>query len=101
MTQQMNDNPGVIENVVETLAKIDVDGETLKYIIEQLGMNNQMLRQLIMDNPESDIKDLLDEKITLSNKGLINKCEHKNKYVAVRHESGFRLVKCMDCNVTV
>ena len=25
------------------------------------------------------------------------KCEHKNTYVAVRHESGIQLVKCSDC----
>lgn len=25
------------------------------------------------------------------------KCEHKKTYVAVRHVSGLRLVKCADC----
>lgn len=67
MTQQMNENPGVIETVIDMLKHINVDGETMQHIIEQVGMNDQMLRQLIMDNPESDIKDLLEEKIDLNN----------------------------------
>ncbi len=25
------------------------------------------------------------------------KCEHKKTYIAVRHVSGIRLVKCLDC----
>lgn len=25
------------------------------------------------------------------------KCEHKRTYVAVRHESGVKLIKCKDC----
>ena len=30
---------------------------------------------------------------------MINKkCEHKRTYVAVRHESGIKLIKCKDCS---
>lgn len=61
---------GVVDYVIAKLNEIDVDGETMQYIIEQVGMNDQMLRQLIMSNPESDTKDLLDEKIELSNKSV-------------------------------
>lgn len=67
MTQQMNENPGVVETVIDMLNYINVDGETMQHIIEQVGMNDQMLRQLIMNNPESDINDLLEEKIDLNN----------------------------------
>ena len=55
------------DHIIEHLIAIDVDGETMQYIIEKVGMNDQMLRQLIMSNPESDIKDLLEEKIHLNN----------------------------------
>lgn len=57
------------ENVVIELLNsgVGVDGETMQYIIEKVGMNDQMLRQLIMTNPESEVKDLLEEKIMLSN----------------------------------
>ena len=29
------------------------------------------------------------------------KCTHENVYVAVRHTSGLRLLKCKDCNAYV
>jgi len=59
-----------VKDIIAKLKVIDVDGETMQYIIEQVGMSEQMLRQLIMSNPESDTKDLLDEKIELSNKSV-------------------------------
>jgi len=63
-----------VNEVIQTLKNLDngdcVDGETMLHILEQIGMTDQMLRQLIMSNPESDTKDLLDEKIELSNKSV-------------------------------
>jgi hypothetical protein len=35
-------------------------------------MTNQMLRQLVMNNPQSDTIDLLNEKIELDNQRLSN-----------------------------
>jgi len=65
-TQLMSQNSGVVETIIDMLKHIDVDGETMQHIIEEVGMNDQMLRQLIMNNPESETKDYLEEKITLS-----------------------------------
>jgi hypothetical protein len=59
-----------VKDIIAKLKVIDVDGETMQYIIEQLGMNDQMLRQLIMTNPQSDTIDLLKENIELSNESL-------------------------------
>ena len=56
------------DNIVKSLKNMQVDGETMEYILERVGMSDQMLRQLIMNNPESDTKDLLEEKISLNNK---------------------------------
>ena len=70
---QLMTNPTVeltVELIIATLKNINVDGETMEYILEQVGMNDQMLRQLIMNNPESDTKDILEEKIHLSNQRL-------------------------------
>ena len=61
------DNKSRINFIIQTLNEMDVDGDTMQYIIEQVGMNDQMLRQLIMSNPESDVKDILNEKIELNN----------------------------------
>lgn len=66
MTNQMNESITLkckIEDIIQELKFLDVDGETMQYILEKVGMEDQMLRQLIMSNPESDIKDLLEEKL--------------------------------------
>jgi myosin heavy subunit len=60
----------VINTVISMLKSIDVDAKTLELIIGKLGMEEQMLRQLVMNNPQSDIKDLLNEKIELDNQML-------------------------------
>jgi hypothetical protein len=59
-----------VKDIIAKLKVIDVDGETMQYILQQVGMEDQMLRQLVMSNPESDIKDLLEEKIEISNKSV-------------------------------
>jgi hypothetical protein len=55
-----------VKDIIAKLKVIDVDGETMQYILEQVGMSDQMLRQLVMSKPESDTKDLLEEKMELN-----------------------------------
>jgi hypothetical protein len=59
-----------VKKIIDLLKKLEVDGETMEYILEKVGMTDQMLRQLIMNNPETDTKDLLAEKIELSDQHL-------------------------------
>lgn len=40
----------------------DIDGETMEAYIRQAGMEEQMLRQLIMTMPDSMIQQIVDEK---------------------------------------
>jgi hypothetical protein len=56
-----------IDQVINTLKEIDVDGETMQYILEQVGMQEQMLRQLVMTNPYNKISELLKEKMGIEN----------------------------------
>jgi hypothetical protein len=61
-----------VESVISILQSLtlkgdSVDGETMEYILERVGMTDQMLRQLVMNNPQSDTIDLLNEKIELDN----------------------------------
>jgi hypothetical protein len=60
----------VVQDTIENLRRIDLDGETMQYIIEKLGMNDQMLRQLVLSNPQSDTYDLLQEHIRINDKEL-------------------------------
>ena len=48
----------------------DIDGCTLGYILRSIGMEEQMLRQLVMRYPQSDIMDLLLEKVELDDQRL-------------------------------
>ena len=75
MTSQMQDLRvrDKVERIISDLSHIEVDGETMQYILERVGMEDQMLRQLIMSNPESDTKDILEEKIELTNQRLASK----------------------------
>ena len=54
---------GVVNKTIEDLKRIDIDGETMQHIIEKLGMDDQMLRQLVMAKPKSQTEKLLNEKI--------------------------------------
>ena len=44
----------------------EADGEDIQYILKQVGMDDQMLRQLIMTYPISHIGELLAEKLELA-----------------------------------
>ena len=65
-----------ISTIIELCKDIDIDGETMEYILEKVAMTDQMLRQLVMNNPQSNIMDLLLEKVDLDAQrlGLANNC---------------------------
>ena len=54
-----------IELLVQQLINLQVDGETMQYILEKTGMEDQMLRQLIMSKPFDQVHDLVFEKYIL------------------------------------
>jgi hypothetical protein len=53
--------------VVTLLNTIEVDGETMEYIIKKVGMEEQMMRQLILNSKTHTffIEELLKEKLEL------------------------------------
>jgi len=65
-----NDKKAKYDKIIAELNEMEVDGEMMQYIIEGTNMNDQMLRQLILTNPQSDTIDLLDEHIKLSDNSL-------------------------------
>jgi len=42
----MRSHPGMVEEIIEMLKHIDVDGETMEYILDKVGMTEQMQHQL-------------------------------------------------------
>ena len=69
MTAQMNESITLkckVEDIIKELKFLDVDGETMQYILEKVGLEDQMLRQLIMKTDSNDVTKLLFEKLHLS-----------------------------------
>ena len=64
MTSQMEDPKleDYINSVIENLIYIGVDGETMQYILEQVGMHDQMLRQLMMSMPYDEVEYIMEER---------------------------------------
>jgi hypothetical protein len=51
-----------VERVISDLSHIGVDGETMQYILERVGMEDQMLRQLIMSQPIEEVEYMYEER---------------------------------------
>ena len=67
MTIQMNENPGVVETVIDMLNNIEVDGETMDFILEYTNMKDQMLRQLLLQADTEVLVQLVMERRELPN----------------------------------
>ena len=64
MTSQMQDLKvrDKVERVISDLSHIGVDGETMQYILERVGMEDQMLRQLIMSQTMGEVNYMYEER---------------------------------------
>lgn len=56
----MINNAASYSSIIHALK--EVDGETMQYILEQVGMDKQMLRQLVMTSQAETLEDLLQER---------------------------------------
>jgi len=64
--KEFDEKKAKYDKIIAELTDMDVDGEMMQYIIEKTGMSDQMLRQLVLTNPQSDTIDLLEEHTRLS-----------------------------------
>ena len=65
MTQLSELHPGMVEEVISMLRHMEIDGETMQHIIESVGLEDQMTRQLVMISDTEYLNDLIEEKNTL------------------------------------
>ena len=65
MTQLSQLHPGMVEEVISMLRHMEIDGETMQHIIESVGLEDQMTRQLVMISDIKYLNDLIEEKNTL------------------------------------
>ena len=61
-TMLMKAHPGSVETIIDILKHIDVDGETMEFILNQTGMKGQMLRQLFLKAHKDIVRDLSEER---------------------------------------
>ena len=47
-------NQNIADSVIKLLFEVGIDGETMEYIIDKLGMKDQMIKQLITDKEEPE-----------------------------------------------
>lgn len=80
-TAQMNESQYVEERINQAIGILKnltwndncVDGETMQYILEQVGMQDQMLRQLMMSQPIDEVRYIFDEREELED-DKVNYC---------------------------
>jgi hypothetical protein len=51
-----------LSTIIELCNDIEIDGETMEYVLRLIGMEDQMLRQLIMKAPILQVMDLVRER---------------------------------------
>ena len=61
-TMLMKAHPGSVETVIDILNYMEVDGETMEFILNQTGMKGQILRQLFLKAHKDIIRDLSEER---------------------------------------
>ena len=52
-----------IYDVIGKLQQLGVDGEMMQFVIDQVGMTDQMLKQLVMTQPINSVKQYYDERL--------------------------------------
>ena len=61
-TAQMQQHATNVNQVINILREMEVDGETMQYILEKVGMEDQMLKQLIMSQPIEEVRYMFEER---------------------------------------
>ena len=56
----------ILDQIILQLKQVDVDGESMEYIIREVGMEDQMLRQLLLKADMELVQELVEEKALLS-----------------------------------
>jgi hypothetical protein len=64
-TMLMQSHPGMVEEVISMLRHMEIDGETMQHIIESVGLEDQMTRQLMFSAHRGYVEDLWDEIVEL------------------------------------
>ena len=64
-----NNQMQTANHIIEYLKEMDVDGETMEFILRGVGMEDQMLKQLLMTANDYDINYYLELRTIIHDKG--------------------------------
>jgi hypothetical protein len=62
-TSLMKSHPGMVEDIISMLKHMDVDGDTMQYILKNVAMEEQMLNQLAMSQPMETVINAYGERV--------------------------------------
>ena len=58
----MQTHPGSVETIIDILKHMDIDGETMEHILREVGMEDQMLKQLLIKADYETLVELILER---------------------------------------
>jgi hypothetical protein len=64
-----NNQMQTANHIIEYLKEMEVDGETMEFILRGVGMEDQMLKQLLMKANDYDINYFLELRTIIHDKG--------------------------------
>jgi len=64
-----NNQMQTANHIIEYLKEMEVDGETMEFILRGVGMEDQMLKQLLMRADDYDINYFLELRTIIHDKG--------------------------------
>lgn len=74
MTAEQLSKEGKLSTIIELCNDIEVDGETTEYIINAIGMRDQMLRQLVLGASDDELVLLFRERQDLDKASRKEEC---------------------------
>jgi hypothetical protein len=64
--------PNTVQVIIDMLKRMDVDGETMQYILKETGMDHQMLHQLMLTSNINHVKDFYREALDQEDDRYLN-----------------------------
>ena len=62
LMKQSDLNKSFVDSIIEMLKFLQVDGETMEFILKEVGQDDQMLNQLVMGANDEKLKLILEER---------------------------------------
>ena len=66
MEKEITKDHHLVQTIINQLNDIEVDGETMQHILQKVGMEWQILRQLMLTMPLEQVEYLIEERKDLN-----------------------------------